>query len=140
MRFFLAAVLLFLLVLIRAYENILFYDPFLLYFKGDFNSLEYPIYNLVPFIASLVFRYGLNSVLSIGIIYLLFQDKLMIKFVAFLYALFFVFLLISFFVILYCNDFFSSWSLFYVRRFIIQPIFLVLFIPALYYQKVTRKI
>lgn len=139
-RVFLVGILLFLLVLVRAYESFLFYDPFLLYFKSDFNSMVYPTYDLFPFITNLLFRYGLNTCLSLGIIFALFQDKQMIKFIAFLYFTFFIILLILFFIVLYHSTFFSCLSLFYVRRFLIQPIFLLLFIPGLYYQKVSRKL
>jgi exosortase F-associated protein len=139
-RVFSVGILFFLLVLVRAYETFLFYDPFLLYFKSDFNSMVYPTFDSLPFITNLLFRYGLNTCLSLGIIFALFQDKRMIKFIAFLYFIFFIILLVLFFIVLYHTAFFSCLSLFYVRRFLIQPIFLLLFIPGLYYQKVSRKL
>jgi exosortase/archaeosortase family protein len=40
-RFCVALLLILLLVSVRAYENSLFYDPFLSYFKGDFNVMPF---------------------------------------------------------------------------------------------------
>ena len=139
-KVFSVGILFFLLVLVRAYENVLFYDPFLHYFKSDFNSMDYPSCDLFLFVSNLLLRYGLNTCLSLGIIFALFQDIRMIKFVAFLYFILFIILLVLFFIVLYHSDFFSSLSLFYVRRFLIQPVFLLLFIPGLYYQKVARRL
>jgi exosortase F-associated protein len=50
-------------VLVRAFEDELFYDPFEL-FQSDFNVLPLPSYDL-SFIDWL-FRYVLNTVLSLG--------------------------------------------------------------------------
>jgi exosortase F-associated protein len=122
------------LVLVRAYENSLFYDPFLEYFKKDFNNLPLPQYNPLYLVIGLAFRYGLNSLLSLGIIYSVFKDVNMIKFVSILYTLFFVFLMFSFFLIIYVYENQNNMMLFYIRRFLIQPIFVLLFIPAFYYQ------
>jgi exosortase F-associated protein len=137
-RFCVALLLILLLVAVRGYENSLFYDPFLSYFKGDFNVMPLPKYDLLPFLMGLLFRYGLNSVLSLGLIYVLFKDLLMIKFASFLYLFFFVALIVLFFSIIYYSGSHNNWLLFYVRRFLIQPILVLLFIPAFYYQKVNK--
>jgi exosortase F-associated protein len=52
-----------------------------------------------------------------------------------LYLLFFIILVIAFIFILFYNGETNKMGLFYVRRFIIQPLFLLLFLPAFYYQK-----
>lgn len=123
------------LVLIRAFEDQLFYDPFLVYFKNDFANLPLPIFNVFHLFFGLLFRYTLNTVLSLGIIYILFKDILMVKFALVLYYFFFMILIISFFFIIYYVKGHNNLALFYVRRFLIQPIFALLFIPAFYYQK-----
>ena len=124
--------------IIRAFENQLFYDPFLVYFESDFKSKPFPEVDLLKLFGGLLFRYFLNTVLSLLLIYSLFKDLEMMKFSAFLYAFFLVLLFGLFFIIL---KFYSegSWILFYVRRFIIQPIFVLLFIPAFYYQQQNLK-
>ncbi|WP_035645704.1 exosortase F system-associated protein [Flavobacterium sp. ASV13] len=124
--------------IIRAFENNLFYDPFLEYFETDFKNLPYPEVNILKLFFGLILRYFLNTILSLALIYVLFRNADIFKFSIFLYAFFLVILFIAFFVIL---DYFpnANWLLFYVRRFIIQPIFVLLFIPAFYYQQQNLK-
>lgn len=124
--------------LIRAFENQLFYDPFLQYFESDFYDLSYPELNALNLFTALLFRYALNTILSLALIYTLFHDTGILRFSAFLYLFFMIMLFGMFFIILnyYPN---GNWILFYVRRFIIQPIFVLLFIPAFYYQQLNLK-
>ncbi len=124
-----------LLALIRAFEDQLFYDPFLDYFKNDFANLPLPNFNPFQLFFGLLFRYTLNTVVSLGIIYVLFKDVQMVKFALVLYYFFFMILIISFFFIIYYIKGHNNFALFYVRRFLIQPIFVMLFVPAFYYQK-----
>ncbi|SDZ94729.1 exosortase F-associated protein [Flavobacterium gillisiae] len=138
LRVFLGLVLVVLFATIRAYEDQLFYDPFLNYFKSDFNALPLPSYNPFHLLMGLLFRYGLNTILSLGLIYVLFRDSTMIKFASFLYAFFFVFFVSLFYTIIYFYGANNDMVLFYVRRFLIQPIFVILFIPAFYYQKLNN--
>ncbi|KAF2334403.1 exosortase F system-associated membrane protein [Flavobacterium daemonense] len=123
---------------IRAFEKSLFYDPFLEYFELDFKNLPYPEVDGLKLFFGLFSRYFLNTILSLGLIYVLFRDIDILKFSAFLYVFFLIILFASFFVIL---NYFptANWLLFYVRRFIIQPIFVLLFIPAFYYQSQNLK-
>jgi exosortase F-associated protein len=123
---------------IRAYENQLFYDPFLVYFDLDFKNLPFPQVNNFALFCGLLLRYVLNTILSLTLIYALFQDLEILKFSTFLYVCFLGILFAMFFLILeYFPD--GNWLLFYVRRFIIQPIFVLLFIPAFYYQQQNFK-
>jgi len=126
------------LALVRSFELKLFYDPFLNYFQNDFNNLPYPQVEIWKLFFGLLFRYFLNSALSLILIYILFKNRDMLKFSAVLYILFLIVLLGLFFTIL---EFFpkASWLLFYVRRFIIQPILVLLFIPGFYYQLQNSK-
>jgi exosortase F-associated protein len=137
-RFILAILFVLSFVLIRFYEDKLFYDPFLNYFKSDFNALPLPVYNSFYLFIGLLFRYGLNTVLSLGLIFVLFKDVEIVKFTTFLYAFFFVVLIFSFYAIIYFYGEHNNLMLFYVRRFLIQPIFILFFIPAFYYQKLHK--
>ena len=123
------------LVLIRAYEDSLFYDPFLNYFKSDYYNLPIPKIDNLKLMLGLFLRFFLNTVLSLAVIYVLFKDIDAIKFASVLYFIFFVMLLAAFYIILLKNGESNKMGLFYVRRFLIQPIFLLLFLPAFYYQK-----
>ena len=124
--------------IIRAFENQLFYDPFLVYFESDYISLPFPKVDFFRIFGGLLLRYFLNTILSLALIYSLFNDIETIKFSSFLYTFFLLLLFAMFFIIL---KFYpeGSWILFYVRRFIIQPIFVLLFIPAFYYQQQNLK-
>lgn len=130
-----AVALVFCLVLVRYCQEILFYDPFLEYFKGNFNQMPLPDFKPLQLIWSLLFRYGLNMLLSLGLIYVFFKDKMMIKFSFFLYLIAFVILLVLFFLVIYFYGSENNFLLFYIRRFLIQPIFVLLFIPAFYFQR-----
>jgi exosortase F-associated protein len=127
-----------LLVLVRAFENQLFYDPFLDFFKKDFAKLRLPSFNSTQLFLGLLFRYTLNTAISLGIIYVLFKDVAMVKFAFVLYYFFFMILIVAFFYIVYFAHEHSNWILFYVRRFLIQPIFVLLFVPGFYYQKQNK--
>lgn len=134
-RILLAMMLVVLLALIRAYEDVLFYDPFLNFFKTDYHNLPLPEVSTISLFFGLLFRYFLNTVLSLAIIYVLFKDVEAIKFASILYLVFFVILLVVFFFVLSFFGESNKMALFYIRRFLIQPIFLLLFLPAFYFQK-----
>lgn len=131
----LAVGLLLCFVLVRFYERSLFYDPFLAYFKSDFNQMPLPDFETFSLVLSLVFRYGLNMLISLLLIYLIFKDRMMIRFSFFLYLIAFLFLITSFFLVIHFYGSQNNFLLFYIRRFLIQPLFVLLFIPAFYFQK-----
>jgi exosortase F-associated protein len=126
-------------VLIRGFEDRLFYDPFLMYFKTDYNNLPLPEFDVIKLFFGLFHRYFLNTMLSLAIIYILFKDIVAIKFCILLYAVFFVILIIALYSVIFCFDETNKMALFYVRRFLIQPIFLLLFLPAFYFQLQSSK-
>ena len=131
--------LILLLVLIRVYEETLFYDPLLNYFSTENAHLALPKINIFKLFFSLGMRFYLNSVISLFLIYVIFKDTQIVKFSAFLYMVLGSVLMISF---IFTLNFFgeeSKMTLFYIRRFLIQPIFILLFIPGFYYQKQIKK-
>lgn len=124
-----------LLVLIRTFESDLFYDPFLSYFKKQYFNLSFPEINSFQLSVGFMLRYFFNSALSIALLWVVFRDRGMVNFVIFLYLGLFFILLLAF---LYVYHFYAEegkMSLFYIRRFLIQPIFILLFLPGFYYQK-----
>jgi len=130
--------LLLLLVLIRTFEETLFYDPFLEYYKDEYSQMAFPKFNVFKLFFSLGMRFYLNTVISLMLLYVIFKDKQIIKFTALLYLILGSILMISFLFILTFFAEESKMTLFYIRRFLIQPIFILLFIPAFYYQKYTN--
>lgn len=134
-KVFYILLLLSLLVAIRAFENRIFYDPLLTYFKRNYMQTPLPQLNVIKLFFSMGFRFYLNSIISIGLLKMLFDDSKVVKFSIFLYSVFGILFIIAFFFILLKFGETNKMNLFYIRRFIIQPILLILFIPAFYYQK-----
>ena len=131
-------VLFLLLVLIRYFEDQLFYDPYLLFFKNDYLYMDYPrreVFKLATFTS---LRYFLNSLISIGILYMFFKDKSVVKFSVIIYIASYIILLLMFlfFVI---NPKQEDYYLFFnLRRFLIQPIIVLVLLPAFYYYKIRQ--
>lgn len=133
-------VLVILLVLIRAFENTIFYDPLIDYYRSEYAHLPFPEINVIKLFLSYGFRFYLNTVLSLFLLYVIFKDTKIVKFSILLYMILGTISMIAFFFVL---NFFadeSKMTLFYIRRFIIQPIFILLLIPAFFYQKVQSSI
>ena len=128
-----------LLALVRAFENALFYDPFSDYFKNDYLNLPFPEFEGVVLFFGMTFRYFLNALISLAIIYVLFKDVKLTQFASVLYVVFFIILVSIFFLLITFSDQHHNFLLFYVRRFLIQPLFLLLFVPAFYYQKLQKR-
>jgi exosortase F-associated protein len=138
-RIVLAIILFSLLFVVRAFESQLFYDPLLEYFKNDY--LYKYIYNIDVWrlTVDMLFRYSLNSLISLGVIWVMFERKDYLKFSGFFLMLAFMILIIVF-VLLLRDDFESGYLFpFYIRRFIIHPLFLLLLLPAFYYQKLSKR-
>ena len=124
------------LVLIRTFEDLLFYDPRLEFFKIDYKTLPLPKMDMLGLLTGVVFRFFMNTVISLAILCLVFKDKEIIKLSSILYGFLFVFLFTAFSFIVFTSEGTDSHLvLFYVRRFLIQPLFLLLLLPAFYFQK-----
>lgn len=139
LRWFLVVLLVVGLFLVRKFETELFYDPLLNYFKSDFINTPFPSIDLPKHLLSVFFRYLLNSLISLGIIYFLFEDRRMLKLSAGLMLFFFV--LFSLFYFLFIKIEFQQMFTagFYVRRILIQPMLLLVLIPAIWYYKNQEK-
>ena len=127
------------LALIRTYEGDWFDDPFLDYFKGNYQKQVYPEIDGLRMFFNLFLRYFLNTILSLAIIQVLFKKREFLQLASFLYGVFFIVLIIAFFYIVYFTES-SNLTLFYVRRFLIQPIFILLFLPAFYLQTKSKQL
>ncbi len=125
-----------LLVLIRVFENELFYDPYLTFFQNDYLYIDSPRREIFKVTVFTSLRFFLNTVISLGILFVVFKDKSIIKFSVFIYALAFV-ILIAVYLYFVVNPRQEDYYLFFnVRRFIIQPIILMVLLPAFYYNKI----
>lgn len=127
------------LMLIRMFEKELFYDPFLDFFHGNTQNKTIPEFDTIKLFLGILYRYSINSMFTVLIVYFLFKDVSIVKLTSFLLSIFFVVLIILFFSLLYISKTPDYLFLFYVRRFLIQPLFLILFVPAFFYQKSVNK-
>lgn len=136
LRWVLTIFLFTLLVLVRAFQNQLFYDPFIHHFSNDFLNTPTPNdYNIVKLFASLLFRYLINSIISLAIIYVIFHKKALVKFSIKFYIIAFIFLGLCYFILLKMEMFDGYLLTFYIRRFLIHPVFVLILVPAFYYQQ-----
>ncbi|MBD0832848.1 exosortase F system-associated membrane protein [Aestuariibaculum sediminum] len=138
LKYFFIFLLFILLVLIRAYENQLFYDPYLTFFKNDYLYIDSPRREVLKLVFFTSLRFWLNTVISLGIIYLCFTDWSIIKFSILLYAVSFL-ALIAVFLYFVINPEQDDYYLFFnFRRFLIQPVLLILLLPAFYYYNLNK--
>lgn len=130
------AVALLLIVSVRMFQHHLFYDPFLDFFN-QVNQKQLPQYHTGRLFLHYFFRYGVNTLLSLAVLWFMFKDKAIIKLTAVLYAGLFVLLAVGLYMVLQSEGA-SLQLIFYIRRFLIQPLPLLLFVPAFYYQKYMK--
>ncbi|MFV0145247.1 exosortase F system-associated protein [Empedobacter falsenii] len=138
LRYGIAALLVFGLVLVRKFEDTLFYDPFIQYFHLVGYS-KFPDLDMAQLNASLMFRYLINTLLTVLIVWFIFWKKNYVKFSI-------IIMIIGLIVLLPIYNYlistqFSSGEMvfFYARRFLIQPMFLLILIPCFYYQEIQHK-
>jgi len=128
------------LSLVRFFEESLFYDPLLLYFKGGYlEENQLPALKLGRIFVSISFRFWLNTIISLLILYVAFTEIAIIKFSLLFYAIVYIVLLSAYFYLLHNYEPDRYLALFYIRRFLIQPLFVILLLPAFYYQSQVRK-
>ncbi|WP_456461240.1 exosortase F system-associated membrane protein [Lutibacter sp.] len=130
-------VLLFLLLIaVRVFIQPYFYDPLIDYFKNDYLQTTIPNLDFSKFFLNVFYRYTLNTIISLAIIYLFFNDFKIIYFSIKFYIIAFVIFGLALFVFLKLD--FDYKLIFYARRFLIQPLFVFLLLPAFYYQQLKK--
>ena len=123
------------LIAIRGLEDKIFYDPFLQFFKSADQSAIFPDFVWGKLILSYLFRFALNTFFSLWIIHFLFRNKDWTKQAFILMLLIFLIVLPIYLFCIYDKFRFGYLFSFYVRRFVIQPLTVVLIIPIFYYRK-----
>lgn len=127
------------LIVIRKFE-ILFYDPFLSYFKSNFHHNPLPEFDFLRLLFSHFLRFSINTILSLAIIYFWFRDWQIIKFSFWIFMAAFIIFSLLYFTMIYTKFPLGYMPFFYVRRFIIQPLLLLLLIPnIIFYQYKAKK-
>lgn len=124
-----------LLLAIRGFEDSLFYDPFLFFFKSTESDKALPEFEILKLIGNVALRFLMNTSVSLGILWIIFQKTEIIKLSTLLYVVLFIALLLTFYLLASSEATGQHMALFYIRRFLIQPLFLLILIPAFYFQK-----
>ena len=127
-----------LLILIRFFEDELFYDPYLTFFKNDYLYIDSPRREILKLVSFTTLRYVLNTLISLAILFVLFKDKSIIKFSVIVYSLAFIALILMYLYFVINPRQEDYYMFFNIRRFLIQPIILILLIPAFYYNKLKK--
>ncbi|NQX85006.1 MAG: exosortase F system-associated protein [Flavobacteriaceae bacterium] len=131
-------VLLLILISIRFFEDVLFYDPYLKFFENDYLYLDSPRRETLKLVLFTSLRYALNSLVSLGLLYTVFRSVSIIKFSLLVYSFSYL-ILISVFLYFVINPRQEDYYLFFnMRRFLIQPIILLVLFPAFYYNRLNR--
>jgi exosortase F-associated protein len=101
--------------------------------------MDYPRREVLKLSLFTTLRYVLNTMLSLGIIYLFFKDKSIVKFSTLIYGVAYV-ILIALFLYFVINPLQDQYYLFFnFRRFLIQPLLLLILLPAFYYHKLKQQ-
>lgn len=138
MKIFFTLVLIVALICIRAFENSFFYDPFIAHFKGTNYFSILPDFQLSKLIICVIIRYLLNTILSLLILKIWFPKPQAFRFWIFFYTTTGILLLMVFALLLKTLPQFYE-AFFYVRRFLIQPLFLLILFPAMAYEKLVNQ-
>lgn len=126
------------LSLVRGFEQQLFYDPFLSFFRGEYHHKTFPELDLLKINFSYLLRFSINSVISLVIILFWFKNIKTVKNLSIIYLFSFLILIILFNTLFIIDNQKLMSLFFYVRRFLIHPMLVLLFIPALLYQKSVK--
>ena len=127
--------LIILMMLVRGFDTKIFYDPFIAYFRSDYLNSTIPGFNSIKLFFSLFLRYSINALISLAIIYIAFQKRELVIFSIKFYVIAFVVLSIVYYFLLRAGMANGYLFTFYVRRFLTHPIFILILLPAFYYQQ-----
>lgn len=125
-----------LLALVRMYEYRFFYDPFMYFFGAAYETgsmLNIPN----QLFLNLIFRFLLNTAISLLILWVAFRSKGIIKFAGLIYAAFFVILFPLFIYLMQHVEPSDYLAAFYVRRFLAHPLLILILLPAFFYYRLT---
>jgi exosortase F-associated protein len=124
-----------LLVSIRGFESDLFYDPLIQFFKTEHLTGSLPAFDTLKLLGNITLRYLANTLLSLILLWFLFREAGIIKISIMIFLTFFVLFMIAYSYLLFYSNTADYVLLFYVRRFLIQPILLLILIPAFYFYR-----
>lgn len=126
------------LFLIYLFQDYLDFYAILFEFKAPENlgyASEFKDVEVLPFVVNKTFRYLLNDLFAIAIIYAIFEEKKYVRF-AFYVLLFGLLVLLPTYIVVYLlqPEGFSS-MLGHLHRVVMNPVLMMLLIPAFFYQR-----
>lgn len=127
------------LIAIRMLEDRIFYDPFLAYFHQASKDAVFPDFLWGKILLNYFFRFLLNLLFSAVIVQCIFRNK---KWTLQAVVLMCIVFAVTLPLYLYCiHTKFEIGYLFsfYMRRFVIQPLILLLIIPMFYYRRQMQR-
>jgi exosortase F-associated protein len=134
-KYILLFILIGLLILIRFYEDQLFYDPYGSFFQNDYLYIDSPRREAFKLVLFTTLRFALNTIVSLSILFVVFKDWSVIKFSGIIYTIAYVIFMALYLYFVLSPSQEDYYLFFNVRRFLIQPIILILLLPAFYYHK-----
>lgn len=138
-KLFLLTLLVVLLMSVRLFESQIFQDPLSDYFHSDFQLYDLPNIEKWYVLMGTSLRYLINMVLSLWILWILFKRENYINAALWVYLFAFIILMLFFFFLLEADSSFMKMTLFYIRRFLIQPMLLLILIPGFYFLKTRER-
>lgn len=115
---------------VRYFETVLFYDPLKSFFNGAYQTQGLPQLDLSKWVFGLIGRYCLNTLLSLALLKIIFKTPSVIQFSAMVYGLLLILLLIGVLLSVHYYHPGDYRVLFYLRRFLIHPMLVLLLIPS----------
>jgi exosortase F-associated protein len=137
-RILLIGLLFLCLVIIRVFETELFYDPYVLFYKNHYALGTLDELNFYKLIFNTFLRYTINTAISLTILYFSFKSKDILRLSSIFYSIAFIVLIGAYTTIELTLTKDTYQLFFYVRRFLIQPIFVLILLPAFYYQRIKK--
>src|SRR5690606_39394760 len=132
-RIAIITLLVIMLAIIRYFESFLFHDPLLQFFSSDYLRGNTPHFENTELLINVFYRFFLNSLISLAIIYVAFLDRNILRFSFFIYLIlfavcfpFFMFLVFT----IVKNNFLAF---FYFRCYLIHTIFDIILLTVSYY-------
>ncbi len=128
------------LVCVRAFEVALFQDPLQSYFLGDFQKYAFPEISIFKLIALTSFRYLINTVISLWILWFLYKKNRFINAALWVYLFAFVILMSLFVILFQTSGDLGKMAFFYTRRFLIHPVILFVLVAGFYFLKSKKRL
>lgn len=132
-RILFIVVLLGLLVVLRMFAADWFYDPLDAFFKGQYQGRPLPELATAKLLAVMALRFWITAAITVGVIHLWFGNRSKTRLSFLVLAVAFILFFTAFWVLIVLKQP-PLEGLFYIRRFLIQPLILILLIPAFYYE------